>query len=143
MSAKTSMKIKPNQIAPSELDIVNKAVNDLNPGSDLSVFLESVVDATHRGATITTLIQDKELTPNQAAEALGMSRPHLLKFIRSGALKHHLVGAHQRISYEDFLDFQTRYEAAAKDVAKALATNPRTSRQITLTDDEMAELDAL
>ena len=143
MATKAPIYVDPEQITKPEIDAVSKAMDSLPLDSVVRRLLTSIVDASNRGAGITAFAQDSELTPNQVADALGMSRPHLLKFIRSGALKYHLVGTHQRISYEDFIDFKTRYEDASKDVSKALATDRRASSQITLSDDEMAELDDL
>jgi|GEM_PF-537421 len=135
--------IEPDQISETELETVVQTVHGLPVGSPLRDFLQTVIDAGQRGAGITALAQDGELTPNQAAKALGMSRPHLLKFIRNGALNVHYVGSHQRISYADFMDFKQRHDDASKDVATALAADHAPARQITLTDEEMAELDAL
>lgn len=142
MSAASTIYIEANQISEEELNSVQEAARALRVDSPLRDLLQAVIDASHRGAGITALTQDGELTPNQAAHALGMSRPHLLKFIRNGALKAHYVGSHQRISYADFMDFKARHDDASKDVAAAMASKSH-GRQITLTEEELAELDAL
>ena len=54
--------------------------------SPLSVFLQNVLAATARGADIGLVADDAELSPNQAAELLKMSRPHLLSFSESSWL---------------------------------------------------------
>lgn len=143
MATKTAVRIDAGQISQLELDAVSETVERLPANSSMRAFLQTVLDAGRRGAGVTALAQDEDLSPNKAAKVLGMSRPHLLKFIRSGALECRHVGTHQLISYEDLMDFKDRYENASKDVAKALATDPHASRQITLTDEDMAELDAL
>lgn len=139
----TTVQIEATQIVDSEIDSLAEVADRLPSESPLRNLLQAVVDAGRRGAGVTTMAQDGELTPNQAAKALGMSRPHLLKFIRAGALKARYVGSHQRIAYADFMDFKQRHEDASKDVAIALATSRGAGRQISLTDDEMAELDDL
>ncbi|MBI8990204.1 helix-turn-helix domain-containing protein [Corynebacterium meridianum] len=143
MATKAPIHVDPTKVAQSEVDAVVDLLNNLPLDSELRGFLQSVIDANHRGAVVTAFAQDSEFSPNQAAKVLGMSRPHLLKFIRNGVLKCRRVGTHQRISYEDLMDFKMRREQASKDVAKALATDLCPSRQISLTDEDMAELDNL
>lgn len=143
MGIQASAQIDPGRVTQFELDTLVEAKDRLPEDSTVRDFLQAILEAGQRNVSVTALAQDVELSPNEAAKLLGMSRPHLLKFIRSGALKCRLVGSHQRIAVEDFLDFKARREAASKEVAQALASDARASRQITLTDDEMAELDAL
>lgn len=102
-----------------------------------------LVPVVRHGAKVTSPEHDENLTLHKAAKVLGISHLRVMMFIRSGALVCHHVGTHQLISYVDLMDFKERYEKASRDVAEALAADPYSSRQITLTNEEMAELDAL
>ena len=86
MATKTAVRIDAGQISQLELDAVSETVERLPANSSMRAFLQTVLDAGRRGAGVTALAQDEDLSPNKAAKVLGMSRPHLLKFIRSGAL---------------------------------------------------------
>ena len=48
---------------------------------------------------------DPEVSPEQAAELLGMSRPTVIQRIRQGKLNARMVGAHHRILMSDVLAF--------------------------------------
>lgn len=61
--------------------------------------------AAHGGACTLTSMPD-ELTTTVAADLMGVSRPTLMKFVRSGDLPSHMVGSHTRLRTQDVLAFQ-------------------------------------
>lgn len=52
-----------------------------------------------------------ELTTQQAAKLLGVSRPFLIKQIEADQLPHRLIGTHRRILLKDLMDFKRRIDA--------------------------------
>ncbi|MGP5704152.1 helix-turn-helix domain-containing protein [Glutamicibacter arilaitensis] len=135
-------RIDASNVDLAEVKTLEGAITDLPKDSILRVFIQDVIDATQRGADVTALVQDEEYSPNQVAMLLGVSRPHLLRFLDSGDLISHYVGSHRRIKYADFMDFKQRREEAAKVVASALAQDV-SSAHVEVTDEEMSELDQL
>jgi excisionase family DNA binding protein len=80
-----------------------------------------VVDARARGQQVLFTRGDAEVTPNEAAELLGMSRPQVRKLMDQDVLDFRKVGAHHRIrvsSIQAFLDAERpRRRAALDDLA--------------------------
>jgi excisionase family DNA binding protein len=80
-----------------------------------------VVDARARGQQVLLTRGDAEVTPNEAAELLGMSRPQVRKLMDQDVLDFRKVGAHHRIrvsSIQAFLDAERpRRRAALDDLA--------------------------
>jgi excisionase family DNA binding protein len=62
-----------------------------------------------------------ELTTQQAADFLGVSRPHLVGLVERGELPHHKVGTHRRIYFRDLLDYRTQRMGQSKAALDALA----------------------
>jgi excisionase family DNA binding protein len=62
-----------------------------------------------------------ELTTQQAADFLGVSRPYLVGLVERGQLEHHKVGTHRRIYFRDLLDYRERSMVQSKSSLAALA----------------------
>lgn len=62
----------------------------------LHAILKQVVLALSRGQSISILTRDQEISTQQAAEILGLSRPTVVKLIEDGELPAHVPGAVRR-----------------------------------------------
>ena len=80
------------------------------PASALEA-LQLVLDALSRGQSITIVPRDRELTSQEAADLLNVSRPHLIKLLGQGDIPFHRVGTHRRIKIEDVLAYRKRRDA--------------------------------
>ncbi|MEJ7773153.1 MAG: helix-turn-helix domain-containing protein [Geodermatophilaceae bacterium] len=62
----------------------------------LHAILKQVVQALSHGQSISILTRDQEISTQQAAEILGLSRPTVVKLIGEGELSAHVPGAVRR-----------------------------------------------
>lgn len=109
--------------------------------SPVSILLRRLLTATDNSIDVTLLSDDSEVTPNQAAELLNMSRPHLLTFMDRGLLSFRRVGTHRRIKTADLIAFMHGREQGAAVVASALGNPPMTAIAPTpLSADELRAL---
>lgn len=137
-----------DKVSADELAQTEEFAQGLPQGSPLAIMLEGLLDAVRRGADVTLLASDKELTPNQAAQLLRVSRPHLVKIMDRGLLAYRLVGSNRRIAMADLFDYIERHERANAHVNQLLGTRAHAQLQAMdeaapLTDEDLTALDAL
>ena len=82
--------------------------------------LEAILEANAKGQAVTVTPMHRELTPNQAAEMLGVSRPHLIKLLDEGKIAFRRVGTHRRIRVEDLNRYQEQEEQRQLEALAAL-----------------------
>ena len=132
-----------NSVGKAELEALKKAHNDLPLASHITKLLQQFIDAIEHGSSFTGIVGEQDLSPNKAAELLGISRPHLMeKYIHSKLLTATKVGKHYRISSRELANFIERRDQAARDVAIAIASR-HIDPEFDLSDDDLKGLDSL
>ncbi|CRM21030.1 DNA binding domain, excisionase family [Pseudomonas sp. 24 E 1] len=74
-----------------------------------------------------------ELTSQEAADLLNVSRPHLVKMLEEGAIPFTKTGRHRRIRFSDLMAFKQRRDQESQDAMEELV---RQTRELGLGYDE-------
>lgn len=112
----TQLETQPIQI----FDARNKAHRMELPTSALRL-LADILAQFAEGNAVKVVPVHAELTTQEAADMLNVSRPHLVKLLEEGALPFHKAGKHRRVHLSDLLKFKTRREQASEEAMTALA----------------------
>lgn len=84
--------------------------------------LGRVVEALERGRSVTVVADDQaELTSQETADLLNVSRPYVVKLARAGVLAHHRVGNRHRFTLADVLDYRDRMHSVREEALGELA----------------------
>jgi excisionase family DNA binding protein len=77
------------------------------PGKAFAL-LVTILANMSKGKSITLIPSNSELSTQQAADMLNVSRPHLVKLLEQGVLPFKKVGSHRRILLQDLIDYESR-----------------------------------
>lgn len=97
------------------------------PSEAVKLFIE-ILDQLNHGTGVSVVPVDSELTTQQAADLLGVSRPYLINKILTpeGPLSFRTVGRHRRIRFSELDDYRREDElgrTAAADTVTGIGIN--------------------
>jgi excisionase family DNA binding protein len=82
--------------------------------------LLQVVHAMASGQAISIVPQEQELTTQQAAEFLNVSRPYLIKLLEQGDIPYIKVGSHRRVRFDDLIKYKQQRQTKRREGLKEL-----------------------
>ncbi|MCA9824131.1 MAG: helix-turn-helix domain-containing protein [Dehalococcoidia bacterium] len=69
---------------------------------------------------------DRDVTTQEAAELLNVSRPHVITLLERGAIRYHMVGNRRKMAIGDVLRYRRERSAARRKGLRELANEAQT-----------------
>ena len=83
--------------------------------------LVKIVAEIAKGNSVAVMPLKPELTTQEVAELLNVSRPYLIKLLERGEMPYHLVGTHRRVQLSDVLAYKRKALEERKAILNEMA----------------------
>lgn len=80
-----------------------------------------VLGTLAQGKAVTVMPKELDVTTQEAAMYLNMSRPYLVRLLEAGKIPHHKVGTHRRLRFEDVVQYKDERKRRSEQALQALA----------------------
>jgi excisionase family DNA binding protein len=101
---------------PSAQVVVRVGDRDVPLPEPAVVVLKETLGELAEGHSVRVLRDDREVTTQEAADILNLSRPHFVRLLEQGKLPFHMVGTHRRVLLADVLAYKAE-RSAKRDAA--------------------------
>lgn len=82
--------------------------------------LADILQAMSRGEAFSLIPIHKELTTQEAANFLNVSRPYLVGLLEAGEIPYHKTGVRRKVLFRDLLDYKAKRDEESQQLLESL-----------------------
>ena len=125
LAREASRTLAKHRVADEDLRVqVNKAGREITtielPAAATKLLMQMLIEMG-KGRAVTLVPSDTEITTQQAADLLNVSRPYVIGLIDKGVLPSRMVGIQRRLPLADVLNYKIETKAKAYEAMKEIA----------------------
>ena len=113
--------VRPEADEPAAYKLVTPTGEVTELPESVFLLLERVIEVLARGDAITVVPVGKELTTQQAANILNVSRQYLVRLLDEGRIPHRKTGTHRRVRMEDLLAYKRQRDRSRREGLRELS----------------------
>ena len=106
---------------PIELRLADDPSGKLELPPQALQLLVRILEEMVRGNAVTLIPVHAELTTQEAADMLNISRPSLIQLLNEGKIEFRRVGTHRRVRFESLMAYKRQAEAQRRAALQELA----------------------
>jgi len=106
---------------PSELRVRLDDGQELTLPKSATRLIAHLLTEMAQGNAVTIIPIHANLTTQEAADYLNVSRPYLIGLLQAGKIPYQMVGTHRRVRFEDLVTFKTAAEHQRLAIMEDLA----------------------
>ncbi|KAB8332401.1 helix-turn-helix domain-containing protein [Scytonema tolypothrichoides VB-61278] len=104
----------------SQVKLIGTNGEQIDIPESLYQVLRHVVHAMASGQAVSLVPHSYEMTTQQAAEFLNVSRPYVVKLLEQGEIPYIKVGSHRRVCFEDLVRYKEQRDVKRSQLLKQL-----------------------
>lgn len=97
---------KPQKLLRVRIEPENEPEESISIPISAFRLLNGILTEMAKGNSVTLIPVHAELTTQQAAQILNVSRPFLIEQLEKGVISYRKVGTHHRIMYKDLMEYK-------------------------------------
>jgi len=86
-----------------------------------AAMLAQALTVLEEGGGVSLVSSHAQLTTQQAADLLNVSRPYLIKLLEADEIAYTKVGRHRRIAFADLMEYKRHHDQRARSAADAMS----------------------
>ena len=97
---------RPKKALRVRIELENEPEESISIPVTAFQLLNSILTEMAKGNAVTLIPVHAELTTQQAADILNVSRPFLIEQLEKGVIPYRKVGTHRRVMFEDLMEYK-------------------------------------
>jgi excisionase family DNA binding protein len=104
----------------NQIKLIGKNGEEITLPESVDFVFRHVLNLMASGKAVSVISYDQELSTQQAADLLNVSRPYLIKLLKQGEIPHIMVGTHRRVRFGDVMKYKKQRDSERREGLKQL-----------------------